>query len=66
MSHCVFEETKLKSRVSTGISVHVGFVVDKVALGQVSPQYFGFPLSVSFHRAQLHGKTKKTIITFIT
>jgi hypothetical protein len=25
-------------------SVHVGFVVDIVALGQVFPQYFGFPL----------------------
>jgi hypothetical protein len=31
-------------------SVHVGFVVDKVALGQVfPPEYFSFPLSVSFH-----------------
>jgi hypothetical protein len=29
-------------------SVDVGFVVDKVALGQVFPEYF--PLSVSFHR----------------
>jgi hypothetical protein len=26
-------------------SVHVGFVVDKVALGQIfPPEYFGFPL----------------------
>jgi hypothetical protein len=25
-------------------SVHVGFVVDKVALEQVFPEYFGFPL----------------------
>jgi hypothetical protein len=24
-------------------SDHVGFVVDKVALGQVSSKYFGFP-----------------------
>jgi hypothetical protein len=40
-------------------SVHVGFVVDKVALGQVFPR--------QFHStgAQLHGKTKKLII-FIT
>jgi hypothetical protein len=38
----------------------MGFVVDKVALGQVSPpEYFGFPLSVSFHGAPLHGKTKQ-------
>ena len=27
--------------------IHVGFMVDKLALGQVS-QYFGFPLSVIF------------------
>jgi hypothetical protein len=31
-------------------SIHVGFVVDKVALGQVFSEFFGFPLSVSFHR----------------
>jgi hypothetical protein len=28
---------------------HVGFVVDKAALGQVFPEYFGFPCQ-SFHR----------------
>jgi hypothetical protein len=39
-------------------SVHVGFVVDKVALGQVfPPEYFGSPLSISFHRAPLQVKT---------
>jgi hypothetical protein len=27
----------------------VGFVVDKVALGQVSSEYFGFPCQSSFH-----------------
>jgi hypothetical protein len=32
------------------MSVHVGFVVDKVALGQFFSEFFGFPLSVSFHR----------------
>jgi hypothetical protein len=41
-------------------SVHVGFVVDKVALGQVvfPPEYFGF----IFHStgAPLHGKVEKT------
>jgi hypothetical protein len=37
----------------------VGFVVDKVALGQV------FPLSISFHRCSLQGKNEETII-FIT
>jgi hypothetical protein len=31
-------------------SIHVGFVVDKVALGQVFSEFFGFPLSISFHR----------------
>jgi hypothetical protein len=31
-------------------SVYVGFVVDKVALGQVSSDFFGFSLSLSFHR----------------
>jgi hypothetical protein len=29
---------------------HVGFVVDKVALRQVSSKYFGFPCQFSFHR----------------
>jgi hypothetical protein len=28
----------------------VGFVADKVALGQVSSEYFGFPCHFSFHR----------------
>jgi hypothetical protein len=31
-------------------SVHVGFVVDKVALGQVFSKYFGFPCQFAFHR----------------
>jgi hypothetical protein len=31
------------------MSVHVGFVVDKVALWQVLSESFGFPLSVIFH-----------------
>jgi hypothetical protein len=30
-------------------SDHVGFVVDKVALGQVFSEYFGFPCQSSFH-----------------
>jgi hypothetical protein len=47
-------------------SVHVGFVVEKMALGQVfPPEYFGFPLSISFHRCSIKRKTKKLII-FIT
>jgi hypothetical protein len=28
----------------------MGFVVEKVALGQVIPEYFGFPCQFSFHR----------------
>jgi hypothetical protein len=31
-------------------SSDVGFVVDKVALGQVSSEYFGFPCQSSFHQ----------------
>jgi hypothetical protein len=31
----------------------VGFVVDKVALGQGFPKYFGLPLSISFHRCSI-------------
>jgi hypothetical protein len=31
-------------------SGHVGFVLDKVALGQVFSEYFGFPCQFSFHR----------------
>jgi hypothetical protein len=29
---------------------HVGFVVDKVAMGQVFSEYFGFPCQSSFHQ----------------
>jgi hypothetical protein len=47
-------------------SVHVGFVMDKVTLGQVFPQYFGFPLSVSFQRCSITSKNEKTLIVFIT
>jgi hypothetical protein len=28
----------------------MGFVVEKVVLGQVFPEYFGFPCQFSFHR----------------
>jgi hypothetical protein len=31
-------------------SGHVGFMVDKVALGQVFSNYFGFPCQSSFHQ----------------
>jgi hypothetical protein len=32
------------------VSVHVGFLVEKVALGQVFSEYFSFHLPMSFHR----------------
>jgi hypothetical protein len=32
----------------------VGFVVDKVALGQVFSEYFGFPCRSSFHQILHH------------
>jgi hypothetical protein len=44
----------------------VGFVVDKVALGQVFPEYFGFLLSIPFHRCSITWKNEKTVIIFIT
>jgi hypothetical protein len=31
---------------STSGSVHVGFVVDREALGQVFSEFFGFPVSI--------------------
>jgi hypothetical protein len=31
-------------------SGHVGFMADKVALGQVFSEYFGFPCQFAFHR----------------
>jgi hypothetical protein len=40
--------------VTPCISGQVGFVVDKVALGQVFSEYFGFPCQSSFHRIILH------------
>jgi hypothetical protein len=36
-----------RARAGSG---HVGFVVDKVALGQVVSEYFGFPCQSSFHQ----------------
>jgi hypothetical protein len=48
-------------------SIHVGFVVEKVALGQVFFfEYFGFPLSISFHRCSITCKNEKKLIIFIT
>jgi hypothetical protein len=36
------------ARVSV-LAEHLGFVLDKAALGQVFPEYFGFPCQSSFH-----------------
>jgi hypothetical protein len=40
-------------------SGHVGFVVDKVALGQVFSEYFGFPFQSSFHQL-LHNHNRSS------
>jgi hypothetical protein len=38
-----------------------------MALGHVfPPEYFGFPLSISFHRCSLTWKNKQKLIIFIT
>jgi hypothetical protein len=57
-----------RSRFDPG-SVHVGFVVDKVALGQVFPPPCTSVFPGQFHStgAPLQGKTKKKkLIVFIT
>jgi hypothetical protein len=43
-------------------SVHVGFVVDEVALRQGFTEYFGLPQSISFHRCSI---TRKITIIII-
>jgi hypothetical protein len=43
-------------------SVHVGFVVDKVTLGQVFPTTFIFLCQFYSTGAPLHGKIKKKLI----
>jgi hypothetical protein len=50
-------------------SGHVGFVVDKVVLGQVFSQYFGFSCQFSFHRLlHIHhhhpGLVKETFVAY--
>jgi hypothetical protein len=42
--------TERNSVILTHGCSHVGFVVDKVALGQVFSKYFGFPCISSFHQ----------------
>jgi hypothetical protein len=43
-------------------SVYLGFVVDKVALGQGFPEYFGLPQPISFHQCSI---TRKMAIIII-
>jgi hypothetical protein len=40
-------------------SIHLKFLLDEVTLGQVFPKYFGFPLSLSFHRCSITRKNEK-------
>jgi hypothetical protein len=47
-------------------SVYVGFVVDKVALGQVLSRVLRFSLSISFHRCSITWKNKKKLIIFLS
>jgi hypothetical protein len=50
-----------EARGSVPGQVHVKFVVDKVALGQVFPRVVGFLLSISCHWCSITCKTcKKT------
>jgi hypothetical protein len=45
------------------VSLHVEFVVDIMALGQVFSEYFGFPLSISFHRRSIKMEKRKILIS---
>jgi hypothetical protein len=45
-----------EARGSVPSQVHVRFVVDKVALGQVFLRVVGFPLSISFHWCSINCK----------
>jgi hypothetical protein len=44
----------------------VGFVVNKEALGQVVPDYFGFPLSISFQPVLHCKEVRNKLLIFIT
>jgi hypothetical protein len=46
-------------------SVYVGFVVEKVALGQSFPENFGLPQSISFHQCSITRKVTIIIIIII-
>jgi hypothetical protein len=45
-----FREGEKYANDAFNIQVSTGFVVDKVALGQVSSEYFGFPCQSSFQQ----------------
>jgi hypothetical protein len=46
-------------------SVHVGFVVDKVALGQGFPKYCGLPLPISFRWCSITRKMMMMMMMMI-
>jgi hypothetical protein len=45
---------------------YVGFVMDKVALGEGFPKYFGLPLSISFHRCSSTRKIMMMMMMMMT
>jgi hypothetical protein len=48
-----FKATSPATRLQSS-SVHVGFVIDKLALKRILSEYFGFPCKFSFHFSRLH------------
>jgi hypothetical protein len=47
-------------------SLHVGFVVDKVALGHGFTEYFSLPQLISFHQCSIYRKMTIIIIIIIS
>jgi hypothetical protein len=43
----------------------VEFVVEKWRWDRFLPEYFGFPMSVSFHRCSITWKNEKKLIIFL-
>jgi hypothetical protein len=50
MQLCAANVSRWLPTAAARVRVHVGFVVDKEALGQVFPEYFGFPYQTSLHQ----------------
>jgi hypothetical protein len=46
----IASQTRIKKKTKKNGSIHMRFVVDKVALGQIFSEYFGFPCQSSFHQ----------------